>query len=98
MEFSIKLIKLISSFHSQRKLRVSVEGEMSKQRDIKAGMPQGSILYPTLYNLYMNDTPQTTGINLALFADDTSLYATECKEGYVLRKLGPEWAKFRCKH
>jgi hypothetical protein len=31
--------------------------------------------------------PQTPGVNLALFADDTCLYATECKEGYVLRKL-----------
>jgi hypothetical protein len=31
--------------------------------------------------------PQTTGVNLALFADDTCLYATERKEGYVLRKL-----------
>jgi hypothetical protein len=33
----------------------------------------------TLYNLYIN-IPQITGINLALFADDTSLYATDCKE------------------
>jgi hypothetical protein len=42
---------------------------------------------PTLYNLYINDTPQTIGVNLALFADDTCLYATERKEGYVLRKV-----------
>jgi hypothetical protein len=31
--------------------------------------------------------PQTYGIILALFADDTCLYATECKEGYVLKKI-----------
>jgi hypothetical protein len=37
--------------------------------------------------MYINDTPQTPGVYLALFADDTSLYATERKEGYVLRKL-----------
>jgi hypothetical protein len=86
MEFATKLIKLISSFLSQRKFRVSVEGEMPKPRDIEAGVPQGSILYPTLYNLYINYTPQTTGISVALFVDDTVLYATEYKEGYVLRK------------
>jgi hypothetical protein len=37
--------------------------------------------------MYINDTPQATGVHPALFADDTCLYATECKEGYVLRKL-----------
>jgi hypothetical protein len=37
--------------------------------------------------MYINDTPQTIGVNLALFADDTCLYATERKEGYVLRKV-----------
>jgi hypothetical protein len=60
---------------------------MSTPRDIKARVPQGSVLSPTLYNLYINDTPQTIGVNLALSADDTNLYATVCKEGYVLRKL-----------
>jgi hypothetical protein len=87
LEFSTSLIRLISSFLSQRKFRVSVEGEMSTPREMKAGVTQGSVLSPTLYSLYINDTPQTIGVNLALFADDTSLYATERKEGYVLRKL-----------
>jgi hypothetical protein len=53
---------------------------------MKAGVPQGSILFPTPCNLYINDTPQTVGVNLSLFADDTCLYAAECNEGYVLRK------------
>jgi hypothetical protein len=38
--------------------------------------------------LYINDTPsQTPGVNLALFADDTCIYATDRKEGYVLRRV-----------
>jgi hypothetical protein len=41
---------------------------------MQAGVPQGSVLSPTLYNLYINDTPQTAGVNLALFADNTCLY------------------------
>jgi hypothetical protein len=85
--FSTSLIKLISSFLSQRKFRVSVEGEMSTPREMKVGVPQGSVLSPTLYSWYINDTLQTFGVNVALFADDTCLYATEPKEGYILRKL-----------
>jgi retron-type reverse transcriptase len=87
LQFYTCVIKLISQFLSERKFRVSVEGEMSTPREMQAGMPQGSVLSPTLYNLYINDTTQTIGVNLALFADDTCLYAKERKEGYVLRKL-----------
>jgi hypothetical protein len=87
MDFSASLIKRISSFLSNRKLSVLVEGEMSMPRIMKAGVPQGSVLSPTLFNMYTNDTPQTIGVYLALFADNTCLYATERKEGYVLKKL-----------
>jgi hypothetical protein len=44
-------------------------------------------LSPILYSLYTNDTPQTLGVYLALFADDTCLYSTDREEGHVLRKL-----------
>jgi retron-type reverse transcriptase len=87
MHFSTSLIKLISSFLSNRKFRVSVQGEMSTPREIQAGVPQGSVLSPTLYSLYINDGPQNQGVHLALFADETCIYCTDRKEGYVLRKL-----------
>jgi hypothetical protein len=57
-EFSTSLIKLISSFLSQQKSSVSVEGEMSTPKEIKAGFPQRSVLSHTLYNLCINDTPK----------------------------------------
>jgi hypothetical protein len=60
---------------------------MSTPRYMQVSVPQGSVLSPTLYNLYINDMPQTPGVNLALFVDDTCLYATDHKEGYVLRKI-----------
>jgi hypothetical protein len=87
VKFSISLIKLISSFLSQRKFGVSVQGEMSTPKDIQAEVPHGSVLSPTLLSLYINDTTQTSGVYLCLFADDTCIYATDRKEGYVLRKL-----------
>jgi retron-type reverse transcriptase len=85
LEFSNSLIKLISSFLSQRKF-VSVEGKMSTPREMRAGVPQGSVLSPTLYNMYIKDILQTPGVYLALFADDTCLYATD-RKGFVVRKL-----------
>jgi hypothetical protein len=77
LQFSNNLIKHISSFLMQRKFRVSVENEVSMPRYMQAGVLQGSVLSPILYNLYINDTPQTPGVNLTLFADDTCLYATD---------------------
>jgi hypothetical protein len=87
IEFSVNLIGWISSFLTHRKFRVSIEGDLSAPRYMEAGVPQGSVLSPILYNLYTNDTPQATNLHLALFADDTYLYATVRKEGYIVRKL-----------
>jgi hypothetical protein len=84
-----KLLRKNSSFLSKRNFGDSVEGEMFTLRDIQAGVPQGSVLSPTLYNIYIyiNDTSQTYGVYLGLFADDTSIYAIDRKEGYVLRNF-----------
>jgi hypothetical protein len=86
LEFSTNLIKLLGSFLSQRKFRVSVEGDMSTPREMQAGVPKCSVLSPTLFNMYINDAAQTR-VHLALFADDTCLYATDRKEGFIVRKL-----------
>jgi hypothetical protein len=40
-----------------------------------------------LFNVYINDAPQTHGVYLALFSDDTCLYATDCKDGFIVRRL-----------
>jgi hypothetical protein len=81
------MVNLISSFLSQCKLIVSVEGEMSRPREVLARVPQGSALPPTSYSKYINDAPQTPGIYLDLFAGDSWLYATNQNEGFVVRKL-----------
>jgi hypothetical protein len=53
LEFSTSLIKLTGSFLSQRKFSVSVEGGMSSPKEMQAGVPQGSVLSPTLFNMYI---------------------------------------------
>jgi hypothetical protein len=60
--FDVRMIwtstKLIISFLSIRKFSVSVEGEISTPRIMQARVTQGSILFLTLFNMYINDTPQ----------------------------------------
>jgi hypothetical protein len=51
LEFSISFIMLIRSFLSQCKFSISVEGEMPESHEMQSGMPQGSFLSPTLYNI-----------------------------------------------
>jgi hypothetical protein len=87
LEFSANLIKLSSSFISQRTFRVSGGDEMSTPREIQAGVLQGQVLSSTMYSMYINDVTQIPGVFLPLFADDTCLYATNRKEGFILRKL-----------
>jgi hypothetical protein len=86
LQFSISLINLIGSLLSQRKFRVSAEGEMSVPRDIQAGVPQVSVLPPTLYSLRINDMTCTPAVYLGLFAHNAYIHATDHKEDYVLRK------------
>jgi hypothetical protein len=72
LEFSPSLIKLISSFLSQGKLSVSVEGEMSAPRETRRGASSFcSVLFHTLNNMYIYDATQTPVVYLALFADGT---------------------------
>jgi hypothetical protein len=87
LQFPISLIKLISSSLTNRKFKVSVEDELSSPRKVASGVPQGSFLDPVLYSLYINYAPAAPRIHLALFADDTCVYATEKHERRVLNKL-----------
>jgi hypothetical protein len=46
-------------------------------KEIPAGVPQGSVIGPVLYLLYINDLPETSNCVIAKFADDTAIMATE---------------------
>ena len=63
-----------SSYLTGRKQRVVINGQVSEWLSVFAGVPQGSILGPLLFLIYINDTVKNLGCSIRLFADDTSLY------------------------
>lgn len=71
---SEKIIQWFSSYLSGRKQRVVFNGHASDWTSVQAGVPQGSILGPILFLLYINDIVRDIGCPIRLFADDTSLY------------------------
>ena len=72
---SSQIFGLISSFLSNRQLRVVLDGKSSQEYPVNAGVPQGSILGPTLLLLCINDLPDDVICNIAIYADDTTLYS-----------------------
>ena len=71
---SDKILQWFSSYLSGRKQRVVYNGQASDWTSVQAGVPQGSILGPILFLLYINDIVNDIGCPIRLFADDTSLY------------------------
>ena len=69
------LHELLKDYLSYRKLRVLLNGKNSEWADMLAGVPQGSVLGPPLFLVYINDLVESVGYESKLFADDTSLYS-----------------------
>ena len=70
-----KLLNLIIDFSSNRKQRVVLTGKYSSWTNTEAGVPQGSILVPLLFLIYINDSSDNLKKNPKLFPDDTSLFS-----------------------
>ena len=70
-----QIVGLISSFLSNRRLWFVLDGKSSQEYTVNAGVPQASILGPTLPLLYINDLPDHAICNMAICADDTTLYS-----------------------
>ena len=80
MRISGELYNLLENFLSGRFQRVVLNGQTSSRRPVLADVPQGSILSPLLFLIFINDLPNELKSNVKRFADDTSLFTTvKCK-------------------
>ena len=64
-----------------------LNGKSSQKYPVNAGVPQGSILGPTFFLLYVNDFPDNVICNIAIYADDTTLYSKSDQASDLWRQL-----------
>jgi hypothetical protein len=64
----------IRSFLTGRQQKVIINGSSSDWANIRSGVPQGSVLGPLLFIIFINDMPETVKSKIKLFADDAKLY------------------------
>ena len=88
-----KLLNLIIDFLSNRKQRVVLNGKYSSWTNVETGIPQGSILGPLFFLIYINDLSDNLITNPKLFADDTSLFSIVHDPNATANDLNNDLAK-----
>ena len=70
------VLNWVRAFLGSRSHHVVIDGEESESIPVTSGVPQGSVLGPLLFLIYINDLPDEVRSQVRLFADDTALYLT----------------------
>ena len=71
-----KVLQWIKSFLTSRTMKVLLKGSFSELMEVLSGVPQGSVLGPLLFILFVNDLPDWIVSSMIMFADDTKLWRT----------------------
>ena len=87
------LLNLLSNFFRNRKQRVVLNGQTSSWADVNAGVPQGSIIGPLLFLIYINDLAVGLSSNAKLFADETSLFSVVHNANTTAKELNNDLIK-----
>lgn len=81
------MIKTIDDYCRHRTYRVRIDDTLSDQFDIPNGLPQGAVLSPKLYTMFVADMPQINTATIYMFADDTAILATSKQKHAISTKL-----------
>ena len=89
-ELPNKIIRLMSSFISDRTITVKINDEMSDKVKLNAGTPQGFVLSPLLFLMYVNDIPvdpMNNQVKISQFADDLGMWTFGPNATYVQYRI-----------
>lgn len=90
---SHKFYSILNSYLSDRIFQVKEEDARSGFYDIRAGVPQGSVLGPTLYSLFTSDLPRSDDVVTATYADDTAILVSHKDPDVASQRLQTELSK-----
>jgi len=77
------IVNWIEDYLKERKQRVVIRGAESTWLDVYSGVPQGSVIGPLLFLIYVNDIPDEIKSNLNMFADDTKMMSVVNSEANI---------------
>lgn len=87
LNFPVPIILLLQNYLKGRFFQVRVKDYLSSVTPITSGVQQGSLVGPTLFNLYLNEIPLNSNTTLALYADDTAVLAKHDHPSYLAARL-----------